>query len=86
MSRMSTPQTAVRLAGEDLRDHRHVCVLADGPDDAYKMLMPFIVDGFTDGDRAVHLIDPETRDEHIERLIASGIDVSTARPRTSSKS
>jgi AcrR family transcriptional regulator len=78
MSPMSTPQTAVRLAGEDLRDHRHVCVLADGPDDAYKMLMPFIVDGFTDGDRAVHLIDPETRDEHIERLIASGIDVSTA--------
>jgi AcrR family transcriptional regulator len=40
--------------------------------------MPFIVDGFTDGDRAVHLVDPDTRDEHIERLIANGIDVAAA--------
>jgi AcrR family transcriptional regulator len=40
--------------------------------------MPFIVDGFADGDRAVHLIDPDLRKEHLERLTANGIDVSKA--------
>jgi AcrR family transcriptional regulator len=36
------------------------------------------VEGFEHGDRAIHLIDPETREEHVERLTAGGIDVAAA--------
>ena len=30
-----------RLAGEELRERRHVSVLVDGPDEVYASLMPF---------------------------------------------
>jgi len=40
--------------------------------------MPLIVDGFEQGDRAFHMVDPQARDTHLERLQASGIDVSAA--------
>ncbi len=75
---MSTPSRTIRLAGEDLGDQRHVCVLVDGPDDAYDVLEPFIVEGFEHGDRAFHIVDPALRAEHLRRLGASGIDVPAA--------
>ena len=68
----------IRLAGEDLRDQRHVCALVDGPDDLYALLMPFIVDGFEQGDRAFHMIDPELLGTHMTRLSENGIDVDAA--------
>jgi AcrR family transcriptional regulator len=68
----------IRLAGDDLRDHRHVCALVDGPDDAYELLIPFVADGLEQGDRAIHLVDPRARDAHLSRLAASGIDVGSA--------
>ena len=75
---MRATSDTIRLAGEDLRDHRHVCALVDGPDDLYALLMPFIVDGFEHGDRAFHMIDPELRDAHMTRLSENGIDVDAA--------
>jgi len=75
---MTTSMNAIRLAGEDLGDHRHVCALADGPSDTYEVLLPFILDGFARGDRAFHLIDPEARAAHVERLAAAGVDVMMA--------
>jgi len=68
----------IRLAGDDLGDHRHVCALVDGPSDAYEILLPFILDGFAAGDRAFHLVDPEARAAHLERLAGAGIDVTAA--------
>ncbi len=38
------------------------------------MLLPFIKDGFACGDRAIHVVNPEQRDEHLLRLTAAGID------------
>ena len=67
-----------RLAGEDLGEQRHICALVDGLDDAYELLIPFVVDGFEQGDRAFHVVDPNARDEHLERLSTSGIDVPAA--------
>jgi AcrR family transcriptional regulator len=75
---MTTPARTARLAGEPLVDHRHVCVLLDGPDEAESLLMPFIVDGFEEGDRAFHMIDPALRDAHIEGIRASGVDIEAA--------
>jgi len=66
----------VRLAGQDLGDHRHVCALVDRPEEAYDLLTPLIVDGFASGDRAVHIVDPAAVEDHLARLRDSGIDVS----------
>jgi AcrR family transcriptional regulator len=68
----------IRLSGEDLRDHRHICALVDGPADADELLMPFIVEGLEAGDRAFHIVDPGLRDEHVGRLRDGGIDVARA--------
>jgi hypothetical protein len=75
MAMRAPPPPTIRLAGEDLRDHRHVCALVDGPDEAYGVLLPFIAEGFEQGERALHIVDPLLRDEHLERLTAIGIDV-----------
>jgi AcrR family transcriptional regulator len=75
---MTTSTHAIRSAGESLGDHRHVCALVDGPVDAYEVLLPFILDGFANGDRAFHIVDPEARAAHLERLAAGGIDVTAA--------
>jgi MEDS: MEthanogen/methylotroph, DcmR Sensory domain len=37
-------------------------------------LLPFIKDGFEYGDKAVHVINPEQRQEHLQRLARVGID------------
>jgi AcrR family transcriptional regulator len=68
----------VRLAGEELDEHRHVAALVDGPDEAEELLAPFIVEGFEQGDRAFHIVDPGLLDDHVGRLRESGIDVEAA--------
>lgn len=72
---MGTSPRAVRLAGADLGDYRHVSALVDGPAEAYEVLLPFILEGLAQGDRVFHIVDPRLRDEHVKRLQASGIDV-----------
>lgn len=72
---MSTSPSAIRLAGEELRDQRHVCALVEGPAEADALLLPFTVEGLERGDRVVHIVDPDDRDQHLERLSTSGVDV-----------
>ena len=48
------------------------------PDDEYRVLLPFIKDGLACGEKAVHTIDPQRRDEHLQRLASAGIDVTGA--------
>lgn len=75
---MSTLTAPVRLAGEELREHRHVCALLDGPDDTDRLLTPFVVEGIEQGERAFHMVDPKLLDAHLGRLRAAGIDVDAA--------
>jgi hypothetical protein len=65
----------IRLAGAALDRPRHVCGFFNGKDDEYAALMPFIKEGFADGDRAFHSVDPRSYDGHLERLKKAGIDV-----------
>jgi AcrR family transcriptional regulator len=68
----------VRVAGEELGDHRHICALVDGPAEADDLLMPFIVEGIDAGERAFHIVDPGFRGPHLARLADGGIDVESA--------
>jgi hypothetical protein len=41
-------------------------------------LLPFIKDGFDCGDKAVHVVNPDQRANHLQRLAAAGIDPTAA--------
>jgi hypothetical protein len=47
-------------------------------EEQHRVLRSFITDGFDQGDKAFHLVDPERRDEHLGRLAGAGIDVPEA--------
>jgi AcrR family transcriptional regulator len=64
-----------KLADTELRDHRHVCALVDGPIERDPALMAFVREGLADGDRSVHIVDPAERKAYLDELRAVGIDV-----------
>ena len=70
----------VRLAGSLLDRSRHVCAFFHTRDEEYKVLLPYIQEGFEYGDRAFHIVDANHRPEHLRRLTGSGIDVAAAEP------
>ena len=65
----------VRLAGSVLDRSRHVCAFFHRKEEEYRALLPFIKEGFEQGDRAFHIVDPRHRAEHLRRLQQVGIDV-----------
>jgi hypothetical protein len=47
-------------------------------DEHYRVLESFIKEGFTKGEKAFHLVDPERQEDHLRRLGDAGIDVDEA--------
>jgi DcmR-like sensory protein len=68
----------VRLAGSVLDRKRHVCAFFHSKAEEYRVLLPFIKEGFEQGDRAFHIIDGHRRQDHMQRLQDAGIDVAGA--------
>src|SRR4030088_3139910 len=64
----------VRLAGSPFETYRHVCAFFRSPDEFYTVLLPFIKEGFDRNERALHIVDPKLRQEHVRRLEGVGID------------
>ena len=75
---MNKDSNAVSLAGSALGDTRHVCAFFNTDDEEYQVLLPFMKDGFDCGDKAIHVVNPDQRDEHLQRLAAVGIDTAAA--------
>lgn len=69
---------AVRLAGSELGPHRHVCAFFHNDADRYRILLPFIEEGFAAQEAAVHIVDPRRRAEHTRQLRSIGIDPARA--------
>jgi|GEM_PF-3305893 hypothetical protein len=55
MEENSVKKTAapISLAGSQLGEVRHVCAFFNSDDEEYRVLLPFIKDGFECGDKAV---------------------------------
>jgi hypothetical protein len=70
-----TPAAPITIAGSQLGAPRHVCAFFNSADEEYRVLLPFIKEGFERGDKAVHVLSEERRAEHLERLSSVGIDV-----------
>jgi signal transduction histidine kinase len=75
----NTKVEPVSLNGVSLGRHPHVCAFFQDEDEEYRILIPFIVEGFRRGEKAVHIVNPRLFARHLERLQASGIDVNQAR-------
>src|SRR5437660_1494701 len=65
----------VRLAGTVLGRSRHVCAFFNTKDEEYRVLLPFIKEGFEQGDKAFHIVKEGHRLEHQRRLQQAGIAV-----------
>ncbi len=68
----------IPFAGSQLGEVRHVCAFFNSADEEYDVLLPFIKDGFESGHKAVHVVNPDTRQDHLERLTTAGIDATAA--------
>jgi len=75
MRRVPAP---ISLAGSELGETRHVCAFFNSDDEEYRVLLPFIKDGLKCGEKAVHVLNPEQRQDHLQRLAAAGIDPAAA--------
>jgi hypothetical protein len=66
---------SIRLAGSMLGHRAHICAFFNSPEEAYRMLLPFIQEGLECGQKAVHTVDPRRREEHIQWLASAVINV-----------
>jgi MEDS: MEthanogen/methylotroph, DcmR Sensory domain len=72
MRKTSAP---MRFAGSELAEVRHICAFFNSDEEEYRVLIPFIKEGFESGNRAVHIVNPDQRHDHLQRLSGAGIDV-----------
>ncbi len=72
---MGLKNKPVQLAGSILDRSRHVCAFFHSKQEEYRVLMPYIEEGFEHGDKAFHIVDPAHRPQHLARLHEAGIDV-----------
>jgi MEDS: MEthanogen/methylotroph, DcmR Sensory domain len=64
----------ISFAGSQLAKACHICAFFNSDEEEYRVLLPFIKDGFECGDKAVHVVNPDQRCDHLRRLAAAGID------------
>jgi enamine deaminase RidA (YjgF/YER057c/UK114 family) len=75
---MKSVLSPISLAGSELGSFRHVCAFFNSDEEEYRVLLPFIKDGLKAGDKAVHVLNPEQRQDHLQRLTAADIDPAAA--------
>ena len=68
----------IPFAGSQLDEMRHVCAFFNSDDEEYRVLLPFIKDGFQCGHKAIHVVNPNQRADHLQRLVAVGMDAAAA--------
>ncbi len=75
---MKSTAAPISLAGSRLDHVRHVCAFFNSDEEEYRVLLPFIKDGFDCGDKAVHVLNPDQQHDHLRRLASAGIDANAA--------
>lgn len=75
MKKVAAP---IRFAGSTLEDRAHICAFFNSPDEAHRVLLPFVKEGLELGEKTLLTIDPQQRKEHIRWLTSAGIEVGAA--------
>ena len=76
---VSGTRKSVRLFGENLDEGMHICTFFRTSAERYRVLMPFILEGMEQGDRALHIVNPSLRSEHAQHIAEAGIDAARAK-------
>src|ERR1700726_4355582 len=66
--------TPIQIGDSQLAEMRHVCAFFNSDEEEYRVLLPFIKDGFERGDKAIHVLSPDQHRDHLQRLAGIGID------------
>jgi MEDS: MEthanogen/methylotroph, DcmR Sensory domain len=69
---------SIEFAGGTLGRDRHICAFFNSIEEEHRVLRSFIKDGFDRQERAVHIVDPQQRQDHLARLREAGVDVDGA--------
>lgn len=75
---MKTNEHSEQFAGSTLGRHGHICAFFNSIDEQHSVLRPFITDGFDQGDKVYHYVDPERKEEQLRWLADAGINVPEA--------
>ena len=75
---MNAKRKPVRLFGENSDEGMHICTFFRTPAERYRVLMPFILEGIEQGDRALHIVNPSLRSQHAQHITEAGIDAARA--------
>jgi hypothetical protein len=67
-----------RLAGAIGQCPCHACAFFTSKEEEYRVMLPFMAEGFAAGDKLVNIIDGRHRDERRAQLRSAGIDVDRA--------
>ena len=75
---MGATDRPIQFACGTLDKHRHICAFFHDVDEEHRVLRSYIRDGLDGGEKGFHIVDPELRDDHLQRLAGAGIDVERA--------
>ena len=78
---MPESERIIDFGGVPLGRDRHICAFFHTLEEEYRVLLPFIKEGFERGEKAFHVVDPEQRVDHLSRLQKAGIDTQAAEQR-----
>ena len=73
-----SPHKSFRLAGSIRQCPCHACAFFTSKEEEYRVMLPFMAEGFAAGDKLVNIIDGKHRDERLTKLRSAGIDVEFA--------
>lgn len=72
---MKTETNSLAITGQQIAGSRHACAFFDGPEEEYRVLLPFAKDCAQCGDRCFHLLAAERKAERTQWLAEAGVDV-----------
>jgi hypothetical protein len=75
---MGSERRPVTLAGSALRHRCHACAFFHDAEEEYRLLLPFVQEGFRHGDKIFQIVDGRHRDERRARIGSLGIDLDSA--------
>jgi hypothetical protein len=75
---MKKTPAPISFGSSQLDESRHVCAFFNSEEDEYRVLLPFVKDGIERGDKAVHVFNPDQRQDPLRRLPTAGIDADAA--------
>ncbi len=65
----------MQLAGGTLGRHYHICAFFNTIDEEHRVLGSFFKDGFDHGEKAIHIVESENREEYLKGFTEAGINV-----------